>query len=161
MWESTVGWLENNDKANLTKLLGHIWDKQEDSLKVTVPNYPEREPVTKTNILSHLGGIFDLLGVISPTIAEGKRIYRDVCDEKNCWNAEASPRLKYQWLKWTKQLRNLKIPRRINKSIRRMKSFHLLIFADASTLACCSAAITMVEGDTSVVKGLLVSKSRI
>ena len=28
-----------------------------------------------------------------------------------------------------------------------------LIFADASTLACCSVAITMVEGDTSVVKG--------
>ena len=42
-----------------------------------------------------------------------------------------------------------------------MKAVHLHIFADASTLACCAAAIAVVEGSTGVVKGLLASKSRI
>ena len=42
-----------------------------------------------------------------------------------------------------------------------MKLVHLHIFADASTLACCAAAIAVVEGDTGVVQGLLASKSRI
>ena len=42
-----------------------------------------------------------------------------------------------------------------------MKLVHLHIFADASTLACCAAAIAVVEGDTGIVQGLLVSKSRI
>ena len=160
-WESNVEWLESNDMENPTKLLGHVWDKREESLEVIVPNYPEHEPITKRSILSHLGSIYDPLGVISPTLAEGKRIYRDVCNEKKCWNAEVQPQLKYQWLKWTKQLRNVKVPRSINKSIRRVKLVHLHIFADASTLACCAAAIAVVEGDTGVVQGLLASKSRI
>ena len=42
-----------------------------------------------------------------------------------------------------------------------MKAVRLLIFADASTLACFAAAVTVVEGGTGVVKGLLASKSRI
>ena len=121
-WESNVEWLESNDMENPTKLLGHVWDKREESLEVTVPNYPEHEPITKRSILSHLGSIYDPLGVISPTLAEGKRIYRDVCNEKKCWNAEVKPQLKYQWLKWTKQLRNVKVPRSINKSNCRLKA---------------------------------------
>ena len=98
-WESNDEWLESNDMENPTKLLGHVWDKREESLEVTVLNYPEHEPITKRSILSHLGSIYDPLGVISPTLAEGKRIYRDVCDEKKCWNVEVNPQLKYQWLK--------------------------------------------------------------
>ena len=159
-WESNVKWLESNDVANPTKLLGHPWNKQE-SLEITEPSYREHEAVTKRSILSHLGSIYDPLGVISPTVAEGKRIYRDACDEKKCWNEEVCPQLKYQWLKWTKRLRNVKIPRSINKSIKRIKAIHLHIFAYASTLASCSAAIAVVEGNMGVVKGLLVSKSRI
>ena len=53
------------------------------------------------------------------------------------------------------------MPRSINKSIKRMKAVHLHVFADASTLACCSVAIAVVESNTGVVKGLLASKSRI
>ena len=160
-WESNVESLESNDMPNPTKFLGHMWDKREETLEITVPDYPEDEPVTKRSILSHLGSIYDPLGIISPTLAEGKRIYRNVCDEKKCWNAEVSPQSKYQWLKWTKQLRNVKVPRSINKSIKRMKAVHLHVFADASTLACCSVAIAVVESNTGVVKGLLASKSRI
>ena len=42
-----------------------------------------------------------------------------------------------------------------------MKAVHLHVFADASTLTCCSVAIAVVESNTGVVKGLLASKSRI
>ncbi len=84
--------LESSDMPNPTKFLGHTWDKCEETLEVTVPNYDEDEPVTKRNILSHLGSIYDPLGIISPTLAEGKRIYRDVCDEKKGWNADVSPK---------------------------------------------------------------------
>lgn len=160
-WESNVESLESDEVPNPTSFLGHLWDKRVDTLQITVPPFPKDEPVTKRSILSHLGSIYDPLGIISPTTADGKRIYREVCDEKKGWNTEVSPRLKYQWSKWTKQLRNVKIPRSINKNIRRMKAVHLHVFADASTLACCSAAIAVVEGTTGVVKALLASKSRI
>ena len=62
---------------NPTKILGHSWEKVEDTL-----------PVTKRGILSHLGSIYDPLGMISPTLVEGKRIYREACDENQEWNKE-------------------------------------------------------------------------
>jgi len=36
-------------------------------------------------------------GIISPTMAEEKHIYRETCDEKKGWNV--STHLKNQWLK--------------------------------------------------------------
>ncbi len=56
-WESNVELLESSDMPNPTKFLGHMWDKREETLEITVPNYNEDEPVTKRNILSHLGNI--------------------------------------------------------------------------------------------------------
>lgn len=38
---------------------------------------------------------------------------------------------------------------------------HLHVFADASNLACCAAAIAVIEHSLAVVKGLLTSKSKI
>ena len=156
-WESNVAALESEGMPNPTKFMGHKWDKHEETLEVTVPSYQDDELVTKRSVLSHLGRIYDPLGIISPTLAEGKRIYREVCEEKRGWNTEVSPKLKYQWLKWTNQLRNVKVPRSINKSIRRMKTVHQHIFADANTLAYCAAAVAVVEGSTGVVKGLQIA----
>ena len=114
--------------------------------------------MTKRSVPSHLGSIYDPLGIISPTLAEGKRIYREVCEEKREWNAEVSPQFTAPMVEVDEMLR---YPRSISKSIRRMKAAHQHIFADASTLACCAAAIAVVEGSTGVVKGLLASKLRI
>jgi hypothetical protein len=93
--------LESSGMPNRTKFLGHTWDKREETLEITVPNYDGKEPVTKRNILSHIGSIYNVLGIISPTLAEGKRIYCDMCDEKKSWNVAVSDKLKCQWLKWT------------------------------------------------------------
>ena len=65
---------EDANMPNPSKLLGHIWDKQENTLEIPVPAAPEDEPVTKRTILSQLGKVYDPLGIISPTMAEGKHI---------------------------------------------------------------------------------------
>ena len=142
-------------KAKAFRILPGLWDIN----GTNVPSYQDDELVTKRSVLSYLGRIYDPLRIISPTLAEGKRVYREVCKEKRGRITEVSRKLKYQWLKWTNQLRNVKMPQSINKSIRRMKAVDLHIFADASTLACCTAAVSVVEGSTGVVKGLLASKS--
>ena len=92
-WQSNVAALESEGMPNPTKFMGHKWDKREETLEVTVPSYQDDELVTKRSVLSHLGSIYDPLGIISPTLAEGKRIYREVCEEKRGWNAEVSPKL--------------------------------------------------------------------
>ena len=91
-WESNLQELESDGMANPSKILGLGWDKQNDTIEVTIPQQVEEEHVTKKTILSHLGSIYDPLGILSPTTVEGKRIYREACDKKNGWNGEISER---------------------------------------------------------------------
>ena len=69
--------------------------------------------------------------------------------------------LRNQWLRWTRQLKNLTVPRSMLRGIAETKAVHFHIFADASNLACCAATIAVVEHEPDMVKGLLTSKSRI
>ena len=87
-------------------------------------------------------------------MAEGKRIYGEVCDETKTWDADVSQPLKHDWLKWTKQLRNVEIARSITKGVRKIKEIHLHIFADASALACSCAIIVVVDHSTGTLKGV-------
>lgn len=81
-----------------------------------------------------------------------------MCDETKGWNNEVSDQIKRDWLKWTSQLRTVRVPRSIARDVGRIEAVHLHIFADASNIA---ATVAVVEGATGVVKGLLTSKSRI
>ena len=160
-WESNLRELESDGMTNASKILGLNWDKQNDTLELTMRRFAEEEPVTKKTILSHLGGIYDPLGILSPTTVEGKRIYREACDEKKGWTVEISDPLRKEWTKWTNQLKNVTVPRSIMREMTKVEAVHLHIFADASNQACCAAAIAVVEHSSGVVKGLLTSKSRI
>ena len=160
-WESNVEELDGRDMPNPGKILGHHWDKRRDTLELEVPAFPPNRPVTKKTVLSQLGSIYDPLGLLSPTVAEGKHLYREVCEEKKGWNEEVSPALKKKWFRWTRQLRNVQVPHSIIRECRRMKSIHIHQFADASNLACSTVTIVAVETMTGTVKGTLTSKSRI
>ena len=160
-WESNVAPLESKNMPNPGKILGHNWDKREDTLEIQLQISQEEAPLTKKSILSHLGKVYDPLGITSPTMVEGKRIYRDACDEKKGWNAAVSTPLRNQWLKWTKQLKNVIVPRSIARNVTQTRAIHLHVFADACNLACCAATIAIIENESGVIKGLLTSKSRI
>ena len=99
--------------------------------------------------------------LISPTMVKGKRIYRDACDETNSWNTEVSPTLAKDWNKWMKQLQDVKIPRSVIRENTTVEGVDIHQFADASSLACSTAAVAVINQGTMNVKGLLASKSRI
>ena len=130
-------------------------------LEIQVPQPPDDQPLTKRGILSHLASIYDPLGMISPTTVRGKQIYRDTCDETKGWNTEVSDQLKRDWLKWSSQLKSVRVPRDVARGVGRVQAVHLHVFADASNIACSAVTIPVVEGETGVVKGLLTSKSSI
>ena len=75
---------------NPSKILGHTWNKENDTLELPAKFFTQEQPVTKRTILSYLGTMYDPLGIISPTMAEGKHIYQEACDEKKSWNGEVS-----------------------------------------------------------------------
>ncbi|XP_022809137.1 uncharacterized protein LOC111346107 [Stylophora pistillata] len=160
-WESNVKVHESEGMPNPSKILGHVWNKDDDTLELLAKPFPQEHPVTKHTILSYLGTVYDPLGIISPTMAKGNHIYQEACNEKKSWNAEVSSRLKNQWLRWTKQLKDVRVPRSIALFVGEIGAVHLHFFADASILACCAAAVAAVKHEAGVTKGLLTSKSRI
>ena len=125
--------------TNPSKILGLSWDKQNHTLKLTILRHTEEEQVTKKTILSHLGSTYDPLDILSRTTVEGKRIYRELCDEKIGWDAKISDPLRKQWTKWAKRLKSVTLPRSIMRNVTKAETVHLHIFADASNLACCAA----------------------
>ena len=96
------------------------------------------------------------LSIISPTTVEGKRIYREAWEEEKGCNTELSPTLRNQWLRWTRQLKNITVPRSMVRATAETKTAHFHIFADASNLACCALSTAVVEHESDVVKGLRV-----
>lgn len=94
-WESDVQQLD--EEPNPSKILGPTRDKKEDTLEIQL-KMNENSSVTKQPILSQLSAIYDPLGVISPTVVEGKHIYREACDEKTGWNSEVSSATRRDWL---------------------------------------------------------------
>ena len=94
-------------------------------------------------------------------MVEGERIYREACDEKIGWNTEVNSVDARDWLKWSSQLRNIKVPWSVARDINKIKAVRLHVFADASNTACSAVAMAVVEHSTGFVKGLLTSKSRI
>ena len=53
------------------------------------------------------------------------------------------------------------MPRSIASFVGEIGAVHLHLFADASLLACCAAAVAVVEHEAGVTKGRLTSKSQI
>ncbi|CAB4033655.1 Hypothetical predicted protein, partial [Paramuricea clavata] len=158
-WESNVEELDNESIPS--KILEHKWNKREETLEIRAEPTKEETPVTKRHILKELSSIYDPVGIISPTMVEGKRIYREACDEKVGWNSEVSTSTSKDWIKWRQQLRNVKFPRSLAREIREVKGIHLHLFADASFTACSAVSIAVIEHSSGIVKGLLTSKSRI
>ncbi|CAB4006695.1 Hypothetical predicted protein [Paramuricea clavata] len=144
---------------NPGKILGHVWNKTEDTLKVQLQDNDDGK-LTKRAILSRLGRAYNPLGIISPTMIEVKRIYRDSCEEQKNWNAEFSPALTRQWNNWTKQLRDIEVPRSLMPA-GETKAIELHLFTQASALACSTVAIAVVDQDSRKSKGLIASKSRL
>ena len=67
--------------ADLTKILGVLWDENRDNLSTVVPEFNEIL-ITKRNFLSYIASIYDPLGLISASNIVRKVIYRELCDKK-------------------------------------------------------------------------------
>ena len=57
--------LESESMPNPSKILGHTWNKDDDTLELSPKPFPQEQPVTKRTILSYLGTVYDPLRIIS------------------------------------------------------------------------------------------------
>ena len=91
-------------KPNEAELLGLPWNKWEDTLAVSFKG--DSAETTKGEVLKSLASVFDLLGVASPTVLVGKRIYREACDQYLPWDAVLPEKLAKQRDNFRKSLPN-------------------------------------------------------
>lgn len=143
-----------------TKLLGLAWNKKDDTLAINFPDMPERG--TKRTVLSGLASVYDPLGIVSPVLLTGKILYRDICDEGLSWDEEITGQLKQRWQKFIKSLpKRIEVPRSMTPAKESVKGIHLHAFGDASGNGVSAAVYAVVEQDSGINQGLLVSKSRL
>ena len=85
------------------KLLGDPCDNSEDTLRVTFPNSPAE--LAKRGILANLAKVYDPPELASSAMLDGKRIYRETCNQEITWDALLPEVITRQWIAWEKQLR--------------------------------------------------------
>ena len=142
------------------KLLGLKWNKVDDTLHVSFPTQPAT--LTKRGILASLAKVYDPLGVVSPTMLEGKLIYREVCELKRSWDEPLPEAVANQWSKWERQLPEaVSILRSLTSHHEPIQEVQLHAFGDASGRGVCAAVYAVVTQASGVTQGLVTAKSRL
>lgn len=84
---------------------------------------------------------------MSPTTVKGKQVYRYACNGMKGWSREVSEKSKREWIKWSTQLKLVRVPKSTARGVGQVQAIHLHVFANA-------------RNTTGVVRGLLTSKFR-
>ena len=141
-------------------MLGLPWNKEQDSLSITVP--PEKATLTKRGILAKLAKIYGPLGLVLPETLSGKLVYCTVCDTKGAWDAHLSCDLAKLWVKWESRLpERFAVPRSLVVHWEEIEQIDLHSFGDvcANGLAACVYAVIWQASGTN--QGLIAARSRL
>ena len=176
-WHSNVPQLEGNIESNDSEttfakqqlqppegsrasLLGLEWDKDKDELSVKFPT--EETELTKKGVLRKLAKVYDPLGLVSPVTLEAKLIFRDVCDEKQPWDAKLKEPLAQRWKKWEQSLplRQL-VPRSIASYQGPLQEIELHAFGDGSKQSVGAAVYAIVRQQSGTTQRLVAAKARL
>ena len=93
------------DKIPLKRVLGVLWDPNEDFLKVKVVN--KEVPNTKRGIFSFASSIFDPLGMISPAILEPKLLIQELWKCNINWDELIPLDILTRWNIWKQSIQDL------------------------------------------------------
>ena len=161
---------------DVESVLGIKWNVNDDTLSINCNHIVEplgpkkgrkRSPLpnTKRGVYSKIARTFDVLGLVSPFMFQGKLILRDVCENTDVksWDAKLPDKLLESWNKWEHQLTFLekfKVPRFIG--VEKPKNVTLVGFCDASKLGFAACIYYVVQdNDGNFMSNLLVSKTHV
>uniref|UniRef100_A0A8R1E6R3 Uncharacterized protein n=1 Tax=Caenorhabditis japonica TaxID=281687 RepID=A0A8R1E6R3_CAEJA len=149
-------------REETVKLLGHLWDCNDDTITIKIPKPPEGVP-TKREVVSFLASIYDPMGILSPIIVPIKELTQDLWEEEVSWKEKIPLRITKKWeaIKTTFKQTSYTMPRRL-VSVANYKAVQLLLFSDASERHFATAAYLhfQFENSTPVTK-LIMAKSKV
>ena len=147
-------------KSGQCRLLGLAWNKDNDTIGVTFPQTTAQP--TKREVLSRIAKIFDPLGLVAPTVLQGKLIYRDACLEKLSWDSALPDELTKRWNKWQDNLpEQVNAPRALVNEGEPIKAIDLYGFGDASGRGVACVVYAKVTQESGVNQGLVAARARL
>ena len=78
-------------------------NKEDDTIAVQFPEVGSKP--TKREVLAKLAKVYDPLGLASPSVLQGKQIFREICDVKVSWDLPIPENLRTQFQRWEESLR--------------------------------------------------------
>lgn len=157
--------VKDDRPTEVTKVLGLVWNKVDDTLSCDIPELPVSDQVTKRDVLSYVSQIFDPIGFLSPVMVQPKLILQSAWLARQGWDEELPQDDIHKFKKWQAELRCLQevsIARHIVGGHDSVISSELHTFSDASQDAY--AAVVFLRSVTSeghVSVQLLMAKSRL
>ena len=149
--------LENELIKGECKLLGVSWEKVDDTLHVCFPAMPAKE--TKRGILTNLAKVYDLLRTVSTAMLEGNLLYRELCIQKNAWDAPLPEEIADQWRNWVKGLPEaVSVKHSIPLYNEEIDEIQLHAFGDANDRGVCAAVYAVVTQASGVSQVLVTAK---
>ena len=106
---------EDQEKDGTVKLLGILWNKKTDSLEIDLRvSEDDSISITKRQILRRLAQNFDLLGLFTPAILNGKLFFQKLWKQHYDWDQELPKEVVQRWenicQEWDK-IASLPLPR--------------------------------------------------
>ena len=154
-----------SDSDRYTKTLGVEWNATTDTFRVSVPELPRIECMTKRSLISDIAKTFDVLGWYSPTIVKAKILLQMLWLEKIGWDDCVPEAILEEWSRWRQQLPLLSthcISRCYYPKEAVIVASQLHGFSDASERAYSSAVyLRMESSDGMVYTSLVTSKTRV
>lgn len=155
--------IEFNGKSFI-KTLGSYWDPNEDQFRYRIRLGELPMKLTKRKMLSEASGLFDPLGLVSPSIVIAKIQLQELWKVDLDWDDTLPEYLSRKYLELREdlpRLENIKIPRWTGNCETEILT-ELHGFADASNKAYAAAIVVRVlRLDGSVLVTLLASKTKV
>ena len=147
------------------KVLGIHWDPEKDTLSLDMsPVLDESsKKLIKHEMLSSLAKIYDLLGLIGPSVVQGKIAFQEACKEAKGWDVEPSDEVQEKWQRWKKGIRKesqISFLRYIAPNKEDIR-YHLHVFADSSKVAYCATVYQVCELPHQIYSNVVAAKTRL
>ena len=133
-------WSGPGDRLPSERALGVIWDTEEDLLKLSVQSENlKSKTCSRRGLLSAVSSLYDPLGMIDPTVVQGRRLLQGLTQKQMNWDDELCEEDKMAWMDWLARLEKLdklSIPRCIKtEGFGDVTTIHIHNFVDASETA--------------------------
>jgi hypothetical protein len=136
------------------KVLGLLWDNQQDSLIFRFQGLIEAAealPSTKRSVLKVIASIYDPIGFISPVVISMKMLFQELCLDNQDWDSTLPPECARKWYGWIEDLKKVKEVRVSRYCLSEPHStVELHSFCDASIKAYAVVAYLRIESQGTI-----------